>query len=315
VSGREDLSKHEVDRLVARLRAKQDGISSRAQLRRLGVPRWYVQAELRARRWVAVGRQAIVLHNGPIGDAARRAAGAHQVGPRAALDGVTALQHRGATGLTDELVHVIAAKGSSPRRARGVRVHESRRFREEDVELVRGVRTVVAPVAAVHAALWSKTDKQASLMFVVAVQQRLATVDELALAFDAVRRHRRRRHLRQLLVELAGGVRSLGELDVAVHLRTRGLPEPDRQTVRERPSGRQYLDAEFDGYQVTLEVDGWQHDDPEHRLADLLRDLEQVAEGQTVLRLPLAAWRLDREGVLDRLEQVFAARGWRRPAA
>ena len=114
--------------------------------------------------------------------------------------------------------------------------------------------------------------------------------------------------------DLAGGARSLGEVDLSVGLRQRGLPQPSRQSVRHRPSGTQYLDADFDDYAVTLELDGAHHDLPDQRLADCLRDLSLVVEGRTVLRIPMAAWWLDREAVLDALEEVFAARGWRRAA-
>ena len=118
-----------------------------------------------------------------------------------------------------------------------------------------------------------------------------------------------------VVLDLTAGVRSLGELDVAAAMRRRGLPEPDRQSVRRRPSGQQFLDADFPAYDLTLEVDGWQHDEPEHRLGDLLRDLTLMTEKRTVVRLPLVVWRLDEEAVLDALEQLFISRGWRRPAA
>lgn len=97
-------------------------------------------------------------------------------------------------------------------------------------------------------------------------------------------------------------------------LRERGLPEPTQQAIRARASGRQYLDADVEGYALTLELDGAHHDLPAHRLADLLRDLGLVVEGRTVLRLAMIAWWLDREAVLDALEAVFVTRGWRRAA-
>jgi very-short-patch-repair endonuclease len=121
--------------------------------------------------------------------------------------------------------------------------------------------------------------------------------------------------IHQTVVDLLGGVRSLGELDVARAMRRRGLPEPSRQSLRRRPSGREYLDAEFDEQRLVLEVDGSQHDLPDQRLVDLLRDFAITAEGRTTLRIPLEAWRLDEEAVLDALEAVFASRGWSPVAA
>ena len=300
---------------MAELAARRGGVLARREVFGRGVPRWVVRLELRTGRWQPSGRQTVVTHNGPLTTEQSRAVAAVEVGPRAALDGVTALQHHGVTVKDDRKLHVIVPKSSNPVKARGVRVHESRRFREDDVVVLRGVRVVRPAVAAVHAALWARTDREAQLFPVLVVQQRLAGPEEVALAAATIKRSRRRRLLGVLALDLAGGVRSLGELDVARALRRRGLPEPSRQVVRRRPSGTQYLDCRFDAYDLTIEVDGIQHNDPLQVFTDLLRDLALVSEGDTVLRLPLVAWRLGEQQVLDALAAVFAARGWRAPAA
>lgn len=235
-------------------------------------------------------------------------------GPRSALDGVTALQEAGIDALSDEFIEVIVAKGSRRVRLPGVRFHESRRWCENDV-VRTGVPRVKPAVAAVHAALWAQTDRQATLFLTLAVQQRKATPVEIHDAAAAVRRSPRRKLLHAVTAALAGGVRSLNELDVARAMRGRGLPEPTRQAIRNRSSGVQYLDADFPEYDVTLEIDGPQHDLPAARLQDLLRDVALVVEGRTILRIPTLAWHLDERAVLDALEELFASRGWRRPAA
>lgn len=298
-----------------RLAAERDGVLVRREVFAAGVPRWMLRLELRTRRWQAVGPQVVVTHNGPLTDVQRRVAAVLGTGPRAALDGVSALQHLGISVADDGWLHVLAPKSSNPLRPPGVRVHESRRYRAQDVVLVRGVRVVRPAVAAVHAALWARTDREAQLFPVLVVQQRLATAEDLARAAARVRRARRRQLLGQLVLDLAGGVGSLGELDVARALRSRGLPEPSRQVVRRRPSGTQYLDCRFPEHALTLEVDGVQHADPLQVLLDLLRDLALVADGDTVVRLPLVAWRMGESQVLDALERVFSARGWHRSAA
>lgn len=300
---------------AALLAGARAGVLSRRDLRSHGIPRWLLQLEVRAGRWHRTGRQTVVVHNGPLSPATRRAVAVEEVSPRAALDGVSALQQRGVGALTDSDVHVIAPKGSTPSKPAGVVVHESRRFREADVVVVEGVRTVRPPVAAVHAALWARTDRQASYFLILAVQQRLTSPEELAEAVGSIRRHPRRRLLRQVVADVMLGVRAMGELDVTRAMRARGLPEPDRQVVRRRPSGTEYLDARFDRFEVTLEIDGEQHDELHQRVADVLRDFTLVADGDAALRLPLQVWRVAQEQVLDRLEQIFIARGWRRPAA
>jgi very-short-patch-repair endonuclease len=302
----------------ARARAREVAVeqcltASRRQLYAAGVPRWLVRHEIRTGRWQAAGSQTVVLHNGPLQEDALRWIAVLEAGPRAVLDGVSALQAAGLP-LTDSVITVAVPKGTRKRRLAGVRVRETRRYRGQDV-LRRGVPRTAPGIAAVHAALWAATDRQATYFLTLVVQQGLVRPVELSDAASTVRRHRRRRLIAAVVLDLAGGVRSLGELDVGQAMRRRGLPEPARQAVRRRPSGSQYLDADFPEHGITVEVDGAQHDLPDARLADLLRDLDLATGRRTVVRLPLVAWRLDEEAVLDGLEALFVSRGWRRPAA
>lgn len=256
----------------------------------------------------------MVTHNARLTQQQRRIVAVLEVGPRAALDGVTALQHIGVQVQDDGHLHVVAPKGSTPKHPAGVRVHESRRFCEADVVLRDGVRTVRPAVAAVHGALWARSDREARLLVVLVVQQGRASTEHVRAAVDAVQRSRRKPLLRGVLGDVEQGVRSMGELDFTHALRRRGLPEPDRQELRVRPSGQQYLDCRFGRFALTVELDGEQHDEPEHRLADLERDLALVAEGDDVVRIPRVAFVLDQERVMAALEAVFVARGWRRAA-
>lgn len=294
---------------VSALADAQSAVLSRRQLLAARVPRWYVTRELKVGRWQRSGPQTVVTYTGPLTTAARQWVAVLETAPRAALAGVSALQVAGVTGLDGDVLHVIVPKGAAPQRPPGVVVHESRRFREEDVIRV-GVPRQQPAVAAVHAALWARSDRQASLFVLVAVQQRLARAADLAEALEHVRRHRRRSLLRQLVADAGGGVHSLGELDVAADFRRRGFPEPVRQVRRRDGSGVQYLDCALPAYGLTLEIDGAGHDAPEQRLADLLRDIGVAADGQTVIRIPLVAYRLGREDVLDRIGQLLVSRGW-----
>lgn len=297
-----------------RLAVEQEGVVSRRQLAAAGVPRWVSRLEVRSGRWQRTGRQTLVLHNGTLLPATKRWRAVLEIGARVALDGVSALQHAGIDALEDEVVHVIAPKGSTPSRAAGVVVHESRLFRESDV-VGAGLRRTAPAVAAVHAALWATTDRQAAYFLLLVVQQRRARATDVAEAVAAVRRHRRRLLLRAVARDLVGGVEALSELDVAADMRRRGLPEPDRQVVRCRPSGTQYLDCELAAYDVVLEIDGAGHDEPQQRLDDVVRDITLLSEGRSVVRLPIATYALDRERVLDALEALLVSRGWQRAAA
>lgn len=193
-------------------------------------------------------------------------------------------------------------------------MHETRRFREQDVISAGGLRRFRPGVAAVQAALWAATNRQAQLWMVMAVQQRVVTCAELAAAVAAVRRSPRRALLTTLLTDLTGGVESLNELDVAADFRRRGFPEPARQTVRRRPNGSYYLDASLPEYRVVFEVDGIGHEALEQQARDVVRDIDVSAEGDTVVRLPVTAYRIHREHILDAIERLLRSRGWT-PAA
>jgi very-short-patch-repair endonuclease len=296
-------------RRARRVGAGQELIAARRELYAAGVPRWLVRRELRVGRWQRTGRQTVALHNGPLSLEARRWVAVLESGPRAALSGTTALQHDGVTALTDEAIHILLPKGTIKRRLRGVVRHESRRWREADM-VTTGIRRTRPAVSAVMAALWAVTERQATFFLILPVQQGLCSPAELADALERVRRHRFRKALWLAVADIVDGARSIGELDVGRALARRGLPRPTRQVKRTRPDGSVYLDLAWDDYGLTMEIDGAQHELPWMQLADTVRDLETLAGGAEVMRIPLLAWRLDEDRVLDAVEAVFRSRGW-----
>jgi hypothetical protein len=269
-----------------------------------------VRNELKQRRWQRGGKQSIVLHNGPLDVDARRWIAVLEVGCRAALDGVTALQEAGLKGLSDTEIHIATPKGSTPIRRGDFRLHETRRYREEDV-ITSGIPRMTPAVAAVHAALWAVSDRQAKLFLVMTVQQRLAKAVDIATVLGRVKRHKRRRVLIDCITQIAAGCHSLHELDVGAAMRRRGLPEPSRQAIRRREDGTEYLDNDFPEFELVLEVDGIQHNEAIAKLDDFVRDINEIVGGRSVMRLSSLAWALDQEKVLDALEKVFRAKGWR----
>ena len=91
------------------------------------------------------------------------------------------------------------------------------------------------------------------------VQQRLTTPLGSQLRNGVVRGRTRRAFVRAVVRDIAFGVQSLGELDFARLCRSRGLPEPSRQVVRQTPGGRIYLDVGWDDVDLVVEIDGAQH--------------------------------------------------------
>jgi hypothetical protein len=269
----------------------QGGVVSRRQVYAYGVTRGQVRAHLRAGRWQRVGSQGIGLHTGTLLREGGWWAAVFEAGPRAFLDGASALVVAGLEHFDVERLRVSVPKGTRVRRARGLDIRETRRWRADDVATV-GLPRARPAVAAVRAALWARSDRQAALLLTMAVQQGLCRPEELAVEAIRVRRDRRRRLVHDVVLEIAGGIRSLGELDVVRGCRERGLPEPEKQVVFRGRDGRYYLDFRWPRLGVVLEVDGLQHSWAENVVQDALRQNSLVLAGDVVLRLPLLGLRL-----------------------
>lgn len=295
---------------VRRIAAAQDGILGRRQLYRAGVTRSFVRAQLRARRWQRTGRMSVCAHTGPLPRNAQLWRAVLEVGPHAVLDGLTALEVAGLKGVDSETIHVTVPKSSRPRKGDGIRVHETRRYDVEDVSLKTPPR-MRTPVAVVHAALWAATDREATLVVLASLQQRLTTVAEVSDALQAVRRDRRRSLLWSVLDEAAGGVHALSELDFARLCREAGLPEPSRQVLKRTPTRRRYLDVLWEAYRVAVEIDGRGHLNAATWWDDTARQNDLVIGGLRVLRFPAAAVRLDPGRVLDQVRRALVEGGWR----
>lgn len=297
------------------LAAHQGGVVSRRDLYRLGVTRWQVQGEVRARRWVAVGDQSVCLHTGPMDVTAHHWAAVFQGGPRACLDGAASLVASGLERFDVERVRVSVPRGARVRRSAAYDVRQTRRWCAEDVVTRGGPPRTRPEVAAVRAALWATTERQATYLLTATVQQGLTTPELLGREALRVRRDRRRLLLHEVVLELLEGVRSLGELDVVRALRARGLPPPDRQVLRRDARGRYYLDLYWTTFRVVVEVDGIHHTWVDQVAADALRQNALVLSGDSVLRIPLLGLRLQPEEFLDQVEDALRRGGWVRAAA
>jgi hypothetical protein len=283
-------------------------VVSRRQLLVAGLSRWQIEAELRAGRWAAHLRQTIAIHAGDLGERGLWWSTIFEVGAGAALDGSTALRAAGLRGFEDS-IHVSVPKSARPRRPKDVVVHETRRRSAADL-VENGVPRVHPAVAAIRAALWARSDKQAALVLAMCVQQRITLLSDLADAFATVRRHRRRTFVQTILADLSGGAQSIGELEFARLCRDFGLPEPDRQTRRAGPGKTFYLDAEWSAYDVVAEIDGVHHLEPLNVLEDTARQNELTIGSSRVLRIPVIGLRTNPDLYLGQLARLLRAGGW-----
>ncbi len=220
--------------------ADYGGVMSRALLREADVDDAMVRREVAADRWVLLGRRTVAMTRGDPSSLAQRWRAVWEVGVRiAVVDGVSALQHAGMSGFEDQIVHVSVPHTVTTRRVEDVSVHKVGRRRPVDLAGAGLPRARVA-VAAVRAAHWAVSDRQAALILCLPVQQRICTGRQLVEAMTVVRGRTRRGLVAAVVRDVAAGAQSLGELDVVAACRRRGLPEPDLQELRRLPSGRVY---------------------------------------------------------------------------
>lgn len=291
------------------LAGEQGGVVSRRQLYGAGVTRWQVVANVRARRWQAIGDQSVCVHAGPLEREGHWWAAVFQGGPRACLDGAASLAASGLERFTVERIRVSVPRGAKVRRTPTYDIRQTRRWTEAD-QSASGVPRTKPAVAAVRAALWARSDKQAALVLSMAVQQGLVTPEQLGHELLRIKRDKRRLLLHALVNDLVGGARSLGELDVAEELRARGFPAPDRQVLRKDARGRYFLDLYWAQWKLVVEIDGIHHTWAENVIGDALRQNSLVLQGDTVLRLPLLGLRLRPDDFFTQIEDGLRRAGW-----
>lgn len=296
-----DLERLALGRLIAE---RQGGVASRRQLYTAGLSEIHVRRAVESGRWQQHGRHTVAVHSAPLGVEARRWRAVWEVGESiAALDGVTALQTDGLRHFDDDRIHVSAKHNHNTAALDGVRIHKV--IRRVEGELVQaGVPRTRPAVAAIRAAHWAVSDRQAALVLLMVVQQRLTTPARLAAEQQRVRGRTRRAFIKGVVRDIAFGVQSLGELDFARLCRARGIPEPCRQVVRTGPRGRIYLDVRWACCDLVVEIDGAAHREGLNVVADDLRQNSLVLTGDRVLRISVIGLRLESDLFLS---QVHAA--------
>jgi very-short-patch-repair endonuclease len=287
--------------------AAHHGVLPRTQLVRLGWDRDAVARQVAAGRWALHGRRTVALHCGPIPPEAMLWRAVWESGAGAVLDGVSALHAAGMTGFVAPHVHVSIGHRARRHQVSGVVVHRVRQ-RVDAETLVNGVPRVRPAIAAIRAARWAVSDRQAALLLVLPVQQRIVTADQLAQAADQVGGRTRRALIGQLVRDIASGAQSLGELDFAAMCRRRGLPEPTRQVLRRGPRGKIYLDVEWEDIGLVVEIDGSQHVVGMAPTDDALRSNAVVLGRRMVLRMTLLGLRLTPEEFMDQVCEAHRQR-------
>ncbi|KRE42354.1 hypothetical protein [Knoellia sp. Soil729] len=289
----------ERQRLAAELAADHDGVVHRADLRGLGVSRHEVRVEVEAERWVCVGRNTVRILAVGTGLRAPLWTAVWESGCGAVLDGAAALVAQGMKGFDLATIDVALPKSARVHPLSGVTPHLRR---DLGPVMGSGLPRTRPENALIRAAQWARSDRQAALLVCLPVQQRLVRPADVLAAWAAVQRSPRRVLIGSVLRDVCDGAHSLGELDFAGWCRAYGLPPPRRQSVRVSPTGRVYLDVEWDG--LVVEIDGGHHLAGLNPMDDALRANEVVLDGTPVLRLPVLGLRLQPEAFMAQVRRA-----------
>lgn len=295
-------------RRLSQIAEEQGKVLSRRQLYAAGITRWEVRAHVRARRWQTIGDQSVALHTGEVSEFGMQWAAVFQGGPRARLDGASALIASGLSRFSQEKIRVSVPRGAKVRRTSLFNIRQTRRWVADD-QMPGGIPRARPASAAIRAALWAKTDRQATLILTMVVQQGLTTVEELAKQALLIRRDKRRTLVQVLVLDLMDGATSLGEIDFVKECRRRGLPLPTQQVVRRGRGGRYYLDMYWKEWRLVVEIDGIHHAWAENLVSDALRQNTISLQGDTVLRMPLLGFRVAPDEFFDQIAIALTAAG------
>ncbi len=230
---------------LRRIAAEQSSVVSHMQLRAHGVTSGQVRHAVLAGRWQAYGPKAVLLHNaGPTWEQRAWAAVINTGSTGGVLGGTTAATLQGLTGWSTDQIHLLVAKNTRGSRQPGVVVHSTRR----DLPRHQARALPMTPLerSIVDGALWAPRLRAGCGLLAAAVQQGLTVAERLRRELLAAIRAPNRSLLLQILDDIAGGSRSLAEIDFVRLSRAAGLPAPLRQSVRLDSFGRRrYLDTEY----------------------------------------------------------------------
>jgi very-short-patch-repair endonuclease len=295
------------------LAGAQDLVVTRSQLGRAGFDHDAVARRTLQGIWRAFGPRVVVLHTGEITFRQRAWIGVLHAGPRSALAAATAAELGGLRGYEEWTTHVAVPHGSEVGDLEhplvAVHVHQTR-FPDQDVVPDRLPARHHLHRAVAELASASADDARAVAVLASAAQQRLVRPDDVERFVMSRRTLRRRRLILETLRDVAGGAESLPEVEYARALRRAGLPVPARQRTVATTAGRYVLDNDFEPWQVTVEINGRQHDDPLARDHDDVRRGALQRDGRLVVDVSAFVVRQRPRLAVLRTAEALQARGW-----
>ncbi|KGN39328.1 hypothetical protein [Knoellia subterranea] len=166
------LSRHEREVRARGIAADQGGVAHRKQLREVGITRADIRTEITAGRWHVLGKHTVGIGSAaPTGEALWWQA-VWESGAGAALDGAVALCAAGLKGFTPWRIDVTIRHANRHHQLEGMRLH---RVVALPPLAGGGLPRVCVENAAIRAACWTRTDREAALVLCLVVPQRLTS--------------------------------------------------------------------------------------------------------------------------------------------
>ncbi|MGH3351019.1 MAG: hypothetical protein ACRDPS_10170 [Nocardioides sp.] len=292
---------------------RQGGVVTRAQLRDLGVSRWFVRNQVVAERWVARSPTAISTFTGVMTREQRMWLGVLQGGPRALVGGMTAMEVHGLANWHRDTITVLVPYGDDIQEpidgidfVRTRKAIDSFGSPSSELPLMR-----VEPAALLWAAR-ERSDRTSQGILAAVVQQRLTTPEALTSWLRSLKPLRKAPLFRQALADMSDGAQSLSEMEFKRLCRRFGIAEPAQQTKRRDGEGKlRFTDCEWrlpDGRLLVLEIDGGFHMEVEHWEDDLARQRALSAPDRVIIRCTTREIRDDPERLVRDLRRLGVQR-------
>lgn len=229
-------------------------------------------------------------------------------GPEAVLSGRNALALSGWTGGANEHMDVLVGVNCRRLGPEWIRPH---RQDYTPGRITTGVPRAVVEAAAIDAACWATSERQAVFFILSVLQQELADGAQLQKILKDRPRMPRRQLILETIADFTKGITTMGEHDFANICREYGIREPDRQVRRKDGSGRsRYLDAYFEAERVVVEVDGLGHTALDVWLDDHVKQNERMIAGERVfLRTSNVALKWEPWVIMDQLRRALGIDG------
>lgn len=231
-------------------------VASHAELRAAGVPRSTIMSRIQRKGpWQRALPGVVAGHRGVLTRHERRLAALKYAGPGSALTGLDALDLHGVRFAVkrSDRVHVLVPHSSQKTSHGFALVTRSRRPVGEQSRT--GLRVVPAARALVDACRWLEDLDEIRELVAAVVQQRRCTVDEVAEEVQLAQRQRTAL-AREVLAEVAAGIRSVAEGRLREGFARYGVPAP-RWNVEVRDEHGQLvvvLDAYWEDLDAELEI-------------------------------------------------------------